>query len=284
MVAVPRSARGLLSLAPPAHGGGSLGALQASRWDALYTLSSCWAGSPVPVQVCGLGGESFCFSLAGFLAFLGQFLGTGMVPVVSGLVGSQSVSDIDVPVTTVGAQCPSGRGAHLLPFQTRPIRGQSHPPWKQNHSAPPGPLTPACGGKLPAAQSSRRLPVWWPRASTGRPVPPSTPSSDPVTAPQRSAMKHCPPQALCPPRLPPFLHPYPLPSPGPACHCRGPHVQPGRRTQRDGVGAGRSPPASALPLCPPPPPSQPFQASPLPAPHRPSPVPTPARHPRGLRT
>lgn len=179
---------------------------------------------------------------------------------------------------------PKRAGRPPASFPNTPIRGQSHPPWKQNHSAPPGPPTPACRGKLPAAQSSRRLPVWWPRASTGRPVPPSTPSSDPVTAPQRSAMKHCPPQALCPPRLPPFLHPYPLPSPGPACHCRGPHVQPGRRTQRDGVGAGRSPPASALPLCPPPPPSQPFQASPLPAPHRPSPVPTPARHPRGLRT
>lgn len=199
MVTVPRSARGLLSLAPPAHGGGSLGALQASRWDTLYTLSSCRAGSPVPVRVHGLGGESFCFSPAGFLAFLGQFLGTGVVPVVSGPVGSQSVSDINVPMTTVGAQCPSGRGAHLLPFQTRPVRGQSHPPWKQNRSAPPGPPTPACRGKFPAAQSSRRLPVWWPRASTGRPVAPSMPSSAP---------RHCP-AMLCNETLP---APSPLPS------------------------------------------------------------------------
>lgn len=102
-------------------------------------------------------------------------------------------------MTAVGAQCLSGQGARLLPFQTRPVRGQSHLPWKQNHSAPPGPPTPACHGKLPAAWSSRRLPVWWPRASTGRPVPPSMPSSAP---------RHCPP-TLCNETLP---APSPLPS------------------------------------------------------------------------
>lgn len=197
VVTVPWSARGL-SLAPPAHGGGRLGALQASRWDALHT-QFLRAGSPAPVQVRGLGCESFCFSPAGFPVLLGQFLGTGVVPAVSGPMGSRSVSDIDVLVTAVGAQRPSGRGAHLLPFQTRPVRGQSHLPWKQNHSAPPGPPTPTCHGKFPTAWSSRRLPVWWPRASTGSPVPPSTPSSAP----------HHRPPTLCNETLP---APSPLPS------------------------------------------------------------------------
>lgn len=76
---------------------------------------------------------------------------------LSGPMGSRSASDIDVPVTSVGAQSPSGQGAHLLPFHTHPVRGQSHLLWKHSHSAPPGPPIPAGRGKLPAARSSRRL-------------------------------------------------------------------------------------------------------------------------------
>ena len=110
----------------------------------------------------------------------------------------------------------------------------------------------ACSPELKAA----------PSAALSHPACPALP---PVTAPQRSSMKHCPPRALCPPRLPRFLHPCPLPSPGPACPCLCPHVQPGGRTWRGGVGAGRSSPAGALLLCPAPSPTVPALSGLIPA-------------------
>lgn len=121
--------------------------------------------------------------------------------------------------------------------------------------------------------------------STGRPVPPSVPTQPPVTAPQCSAMKHCPPRAPCPPRPPPFLHPCPLPpqdQPVPAEVLMS-SLGGGHRGSGSGLD-GAHPPVPSCSALPSPPPSQPFQASPLPSPHRPSPVPTTARHLSGLRT
>ena len=156
----------------------------------------------------------------------------------------------------MGCPPPGGPGSwdsRLLPFQTRPRQMAESPAMETEllpgtHTAPPwAPCsTPVMESPMQpgAPPTSRRLPVWWPCASTCRPC---------HTQGAQITPSHCPP-TLCNEVLPPALPALP----GTSTLPRGPHVRPGRGTRRDRARAGRScgraaltrwcPPAVTVPL------------------------------------